>query len=225
MHSSLIGDSRVKGFKEHALTYKLSDNWSKPGARINQMEDLIRDCIIMHHGEDSYKNSLHIYISAGICDITKRLKGKGYEEVIVNLNEIESTKCKIIRSLNDIQKFTLNEGATPIFTTIYPMSLHDWNNNRLCQRKTTNLQHVELYPKMQTKMEEMIREVNTHIININVNIGVATPLIHKHLVHNRGKGNSSYKFNMLNDGCHPNQTLKIKIANSIAVAIKKNVPQ
>jgi hypothetical protein len=220
MHS-LIGDSRIKGFNEHALAFKLSDNWSKTGAGIQQMEDLIRDCVIMHHEEDMYEKSSQIYISAGICDLTKRLRGPKYEEVIVDIAESESTKDKILKSLNDLQKFALKEGATPIFTTIYPMSLFDWNNKRLNQNKTTNLRYVEDYPIMQTKMEQMIKDVNAHIVRISVNIGVATPLIHKHLVHNRGKGNTSFKYNLLSDGCHPNPALKIKIDNSIAVAIGK----
>jgi hypothetical protein len=219
--NSLIGDSRIKLFKVAALTNKLSDNWSTPGAGLLAMEDLVRDVIIMHHGEDQLEGKTHIYISAGICDLTYMLKAPGYKETIFKISTIEDTKTKFANSLNSIQTFTINEGAIPIFTTIYPMSIKDWNQTRLSQGKTKYLKYMDDYPAMQLALEETLVDINRMIVETNVKMGMATPLIHKTLIHNRSKG-KTFKYNLLADGCHPSMALKLKIVNSIAVAITKN---
>ena len=80
--NSLIGDSRVRGLRAGKLANLISDIWCIPGAKLSSLENSIRDTVILHHGEDEYDGKLHIYISAGICDLTKRLKSQNYQEVI-----------------------------------------------------------------------------------------------------------------------------------------------
>ena len=218
--NALIGDSRVKYLKLEYLN-ELSDNWSIPGAGVSKMEDLIQDCIIMHHGED-YNGKMHIYISAGLCDVTTKLKARNYEEIIFETNRCEELVAQTKTSLQHIHQMALKEDVIPIFTTIYPMSLKDWNITRLHQNKTSFLSYQNDYINMQNHLEASIEELNKFIVQLNVTIGMSTPLIHKHLVHYRSKGNTTYKFNLLIDGCHPSPTLKTNIANSIAQAIKKN---
>ena len=220
--NSLVGDSRTKNFKIDPLVKHLNDNWSKPGAGILAMEKLIRKSVIMHHGEDQFDGKLHIYISAGICDVTTRILDKDYEETIFDVTKSNAIKEKILKALDQIQRFTLSEDAMPIFTTIYPLSLKDWNNTRLRQNKTKTLRHSDKYDEMQQHLESLIEEINKKIVQLNVKIGMATPLIHKFLLHNRGKGKFAAKYNLLVDGCHPSPTLKQKIANSIKISISKN---
>ena len=218
--NALIGDSRVRSLKFEHLN-SLSENWVLPGAKIMGMEELIQDCVIMHHGED-YQGKMHVYISAGICDLTTKLKSKNYEEIIFESDKIDEIILKTMSSFKSIHQLSLREDVTPVFTTIYPMSLKAWNLNRLDQKKTSYLVHQTEYDVMQLHLEETLEELNKFIIQLNVTTGVTTPLVHKHLVHHRGKGNTTYKYNLLCDGCHPNTHLKSKIAHSIAQAIKKN---
>ena len=218
--NALIGDSRVRDFKSSYLGALLSDNWCLPGVGMAAMEDLIRDLIIMHHGEDDYGEKMHVYISVGICNITSRLKGINYEEVIFDLANANAISSNFLTLVDHIKSFALKEGVIPVFTTIYPIALGDWNERRLQQKKTSYLSHQQDYPAMQSKMEETIQTINKMLISTNVKTGVATPLIHKHLIHNRR--NSTFKYNLLFDGCHPSATFKIKISNTLAQAIKKN---
>ena len=218
--NALVGDSRVRSFKLNYLS-ELSDNWSLPGAGVRKMEDLIQDCIIMHHGED-YCGKMHIYISAGLCDLTTRLKTRHYEEIIFETVKCDEIKLQTKASLQHIHQFAIKEDVIPIFTTIYPMSLNDWNMNRLHQNKTSYLNYQDDYISMQNSLQALIEDLNKFIVQLNLSIGMTTPLIHKHLVHYRGKGNTTYKLNLLIDGCHPCPTLMSNIANSISQAIKKN---
>lgn len=221
--NALIGDSRVRDFKVHPLSNLIDDNWSLPGAGVLEMENLIRDSIINHHGEDNYFNlKMHVYISAGICDLTVKQKAVRYQETLFDLDSIDTTRLTFTNSLNYIQNYTIRENAIPIFTTIYPLSLKDWNLSRLRANKTTYLVHEDNYALMQSKLEELLMEINQYIVHLNGNLGMATPLIHKQMIHNRAKGNSTFKFNLLADGCHPNPVLKHNIVKCFAQAISKN---
>ena len=220
--NALIGDSRVRALKANFLGSKICDNWVKPGGCMLSMEELVKDEIIMHHGEDNFGEKIHMYISAGICDLTQRLKGTKYDEVIFDISNSEETMSKFLDSLSTIKSIVLKEGAIPIFLTIYPMSLSDWNQSRLNMNKTSYLCYATDYNIMQSMLEETVEIVNREIVNINVQSGVITPLIHKHIIHNRGKGKISFKYNLLSDGCHPNHTLQARIASTIGQAICKN---
>ena len=92
----------------------------------------------MYHGEHTYDGKLHIYISAGICNLTKRIKGQNYGETIFDLNNHHHTLANTIEELNYIQRYTLRENAIPIFCTINPLSLRSWNHIRLSQHKTSH---------------------------------------------------------------------------------------
>lgn len=221
--NSLIGDSRVRGLKFGPLANCINDLWFKPGARVLDMEDLVRDCVIMHHGEDTYDGKLHIYISAGICNITQRIKNNNYEEIIFNIDNADSVIDNAIRELDYIHKFTIAEGAVPIFTTIYPMSLARWNAVRLSQNKTKILNYADDYESMQVNMEGAVFMVNNHILELNKIVSMTTPNLWNQTKHHRGKkAKTSHKYNLLVDGCHPDSQLKLKIGESIAQAIGKN---
>ena len=113
-------------------------------------------------------------------------------------------------------------GATPIFTTIYSLDLATWNNIRLNQRKTSVLNYESDYNSMQIALNEAISLVNDAIITLNKNMMVATPMIHKCLLHNVRKGIKHWQYHKLVDGCHPNEPIKEDIANSLNRAIQLN---
>ena len=221
--NSLIGDSRSRGLKVGCAQQLISDLWCIPGAPLIRLDDEIRNSTILHHGVDYPIGRHHIYISAGICNLTTRLRDRNtnYEEVIFDIAQsnttIESTKDQIKK----LKKIAHYENADAIFCTIYPMSLKDWNNRRLAQNKTSNLKHSQSYKVMQTELNKAVDSINEFIFQINKSGNFSTPHFHKQITHNRKK-NIAYKFNMLTDGCHPNNTLVKKQANSLAIAIEKN---
>jgi hypothetical protein len=114
--------------------------------------------------------------------------GARHEEQIVLLNETENentvreTKCAI----SDLQNFILRHDAIPVFATIYPSSINEWNQHRLDQKKTEVLIHTENYESMQSKLVSMIYDINSFIMERNIDLKVSTPLTHKCLWHNRG---------------------------------------
>ena len=220
--NSLIGDSRVRGLKSGKLANLISDVWCLPGAKLSGLEDNIRDCVIFHHGEDEYEGKLNIYIAAGICDLTTGIKSHNYEEVIFDTPNMDSTIARVKRVLTDLNATAINQNAIPIFCTIYPMSLKDWNSKRLKQKKTSSLAHTDEYNSMQKALETSIDTINNFIYELNKNNQRSTPNLNNVLRHNRGKGNHSFKYNMLSDGCHPKEQLKKTIKDSLVQAIKRN---
>lgn len=220
--NSLIGDSRVRGLKSGSLSSRLSEVLCTPGAKLLMLEEDIRDVILSHHGEDLHEGKLHLYISAGICDITTRTKGRNYQEITFDNKRM----TQIIQNMNDnisqLNSMVKNEGALPIFCTIYPMSLKDYNASLLHDRKTLKLMHQGDYESMQRNLEYAIHKVNEHIVSVNSSNQMHTPFLNKCMQHSRGGGNFTVKFNLLKDGCHPNNLLKQKIISSLTTTIKKN---
>ena len=220
----LVGDSRAKGLGSY---YQLRGNlevWAKSGAGIRAIEGMVNDHFIMYHGgQPLFTEKTHYYISAGICDMTKRIQSKPqqYEEVTY-MDAPSETLHKMTSQLKKIQTQVLNLGATPIFTTIYSLDLATWNNIRLNQRKTSVLNYESDYNSMQIALNEAISLVNDAIITLNKNMMVATPMIHKCLLHNVRKGIKHWQYHKLVDGCHPNEPIKEDIANSLNRAIQLN---
>ena len=220
--NSLIGDSRVRGLKSGKLANLIDDQWCLPGAKLTSLDEAIKDVVILHHGEDEYDGKLNIYIAAGICDITTRLKAKKYEEVIFDTSSKDSTVTKVKEVLTSLNQLTIEQNAIPIFCTIYPMNLMVWNTNRLNKGKTFKLLHADDYKIMQRELESAIENINNHIFSLNKSNLKSTPNLHNILRRNRGKGNHSFKYSLLTDGCHPNNQMKNNIRISLAQAISKN---
>jgi hypothetical protein len=149
----LIGDSRVLSIKKSPVAHKLSeveDIWGKPGCTIRQCASLVEDNIIFHH-PPIVQGYNHYYINVGICDITNRLRSKGYEEVIFNN---DTTQAQMV--MNDLDKLSQNVwdmGAMSVFCTIPTMHLQTWNEVRLKQKKTTTLNYQDQYSRMQTELD------------------------------------------------------------------------
>lgn len=220
--NSLIGDSRVRGLKFGSLSNKLSEVLVAPGAGFSALEENVRDCVLFHHEDDKFDGKLHLYLSAGICNLTSKTKFKSYQEVIFNTDLSESLLSETKEEIMALNSLILNEGCTPIFCTVYPMSLHDWNFSRLHGGKTTHLSHSDTYPLMQSMLENAISSINSHIVELNSLNRVATPFFNRTIQHNRGKGHFNFKYNLLTDGCHPNHHLKTKLVSSLTTAINKN---
>lgn len=222
--NTLVGDSRAKGLANHSLVRGNLEVWAKPGAGLRSINQLINDHVIMYHGgQPLYLDKNHYYISAGICDITNRIKSRSdkYEEVTY-MEEPYKTLHSLTSQFKQIQSQVLDFGAIPIVTTIYPIDLATWNHIRLNQRKTSTLKFQSEYGSMQMALNEAINMLNDVIISLNKNVKVATPMIHKCLLHNVRKGIKHWQYHKLVDGCHPDDSLNDDIAKSLHRAIQLN---
>ena len=90
------------------------------------------------------------------------------------------------------------------------------------QKKTTHLEFTDQYEYMQGSLQAIIDDINTYIIQTNVNNDMHTPQLHQQVKHAKGKGKFVFKYNLLPDGVHPHDTIKQKWAHSLLQAISKN---
>ena len=220
----LLGDSRVRALNRENVN--IIKSWSIPGAKLYDLYEVVEG--ELSTALEEADEPPIVYVMAGICDLTYRIKrrcrGSPIDEVIIppleSINEvIDHSK----NAIDDLSRFIFRHGGIPNFCTIYPMALGDWNQHRLNKGKTTILTKADEYHQMQTKLEEMICEVNGEIINTNRANKLQTPLIHKCLEHNRGKNKPvTYKYNLLQDGCHPSPKLAKIIAKSLNKTITLN---
>ena len=216
----LVGDSRVRGFRDIVPRFEFPDVWSRPGGHIRDMLEWVDDLTILHHGEENTK--AHFYFAIGICDVTERLRGHNYDEVIFNNQLYQDRKPSIFREINDLILATRNQYAMPIFCTIPPLSLQKWNHHRLATNKTSHLVHINAYSQMQIDLENALTELNNHLTNINIGNGFATPMMHRDIEHNRGKGKKVVNYKTLIDGCHFSNSLLLKCKKTLMVAYTKN---
>ena len=72
---------------------------------------------------------------------------------------------------------------------------------------------------MQRNLEQAVIECNNHIIETNKNNKVHTPMVHLNMLRNR-KNKKYYLYKMLDDGCHPSESLIDEIIKSIYKNLK-----
>ena len=216
----LIGDSRVRGFKNILSKSLVEEVWAKPGGKLSAMEEMINDLNILHHGESNTRS--HFYIWVGICNLTKRIREGGYEEVIFSKQEMDEQRQSLYSQLESMATFVFNNYGSPIFCPIFPMHLHTWNCHRLKTRKTTKLMHRDNYAEMQEGLEQEVLLFNNRLIQINKENGMSTPMFNNDFIHSRGKGRVSPRYKELTDGCHPDEILLIRFKKSIMASINAN---
>ena len=149
-------------------------------------------------------------------------RSPGYQEVLFTDTK-EQAVHRLSATLQSVESQIKNAGATPIFCTICPGSLHDWNHKRYQDRVTSHLLHTEEYPAMQQELNQAIVEINNKIRSINSANGIFTPRIADTIVKNPGKNKAPrFHFSRLKDGVHPPMALKKKWAGLILEAIEQN---
>jgi hypothetical protein len=194
--------------------------WGKPGAKLGDCMSMVQDINILHH-PPLVEEKTDFYVMAGICNMTSRLKtNRPHYEEIVFTDKDEAVKSTF-REIEQLAKAILNEGARPIICTIPSMHLKTWNTIRLSQGKTSHLNYVAEYDRMQKDLDESLDDLNNLIAKFNSDAGVSTPFTHTSLLRNKhGKKYILYK--LLNDGCHPGDKMTLSIIHSLNTAIKKN---
>ena len=178
--------------------------------------------------EKAYEDTYYIekgfcYFLAGLPDINERIidKNEYYEEVIYTRESPQETAYRMDNILADISCNIKENNWTPVFSTVLPMSLSQWNYTRLSQHKTSYLLHHQQYQDMQPILNQAIEEVNRSITAINKSNRVHTPYIHNAITkvdHKKHK----YYFNRLPDGVHPDEDTTAKMINILITAIQEN---
>ena len=200
------------------------------GATVPELTKILEDKVYNFSSPSSSptKNT-HIYILAGSNDIThidnrhpsRHIK---YRECTYTGNvtdTIENIKQNITECSDTIK--SLN--ATPIFCTITPVNIKDYNQHMLRKRWTHTLIHEDKYPVWQSQIEEIIESVNTFIIHLNSSNSLTTPLCHKCIIRHHGKRRRGFKaisWNLLKDGIHGDDKIKKQWTICILNAIAKN---
>ena len=87
------------------------------------------------------------------------------------------------------------------------------------KKNPTHLEFTDQYEYMQASLQSIIDDINTYIIQTNVNNDMHTPQLHQQVKHAKGKGKFVFKYNLLQDGVHPHDTIKQKWAHSLLQAI------
>lgn len=157
----------------------------------------------------------HMYIMAGIPDLTIKLKDKNYQEVIFMGSPPETVPGYEVQ-LSKAASAIMGLGWKPVFCPIIPMSLRDWN----VPCRTTYLIHYHHYNDMQVLLENTIIDINHIIRAVNKSNRVHTPNIQRNII-NVDHGRTKYMYNRLHDGCHPTDSAAVKwvqlIKKSIAI--------
>ena len=170
----------------------------------------------------------HVYVMAGICDITYKVKsGHGphrYTECLYS-EEPSLTIERVKNEINNCARKIEGAGAVPCFCTIVPSSIKGYNNHLLNIGKTTKHLHTDKYASMQRNLELAINEINSYIIDTNHSRNMSTPLTHTSIRKRHGtKPRHYYKYDyrQLKDGVHGNASTRTKWAAALQGAIKLN---
>ena len=169
----------------------------RPGAKLAQLTQCANQMLSTSNKQG--KAPGHVHYMAGIPDLTSKIRDKGYQEVV-----FMGTPADSVPALeNEVMKtatMTKKMGWTPVFCTITPMSLTDWNS----PVRTPYLIHFKQYDDMQVLLEKTIAAANHIIRAVNKSNGVYTPNLQNQIVKIH-QGKVKYMYNRLTDGCHPNK--------------------
>ena len=222
----VVGSSRTRDLDkvEPLKSNETVEVWTRPGGRYADMKALIDQHLIYHHGGPNLNHGQsHVYVVAGLCDITEKIKNKNshYQEIIFRENpEIAITRIK--SSIKDLQSYILSQNLIPIFCTIVPSHLEKQNLHSFDKGYTDHLDFISQYHNMQDEAMKVFEHLNTHIPIINSSLNMATPNVHNSVFHNKSGGKKYFQFSKLADGCHPTSELKTIWAKHIDRAIKEN---
>ena len=218
----LIATSRGGGIKsrmprnEHRVMSRVY-----PGARIKTLTSKA-DKILKNLRCNT--RDTHVYIMGGINDVTHKIRGWNYTEVIYT-EEPHKTITRIIKDIDDCAEKIKSHGAKPIFSTIAACDIARYNTHMLEDKHWTHtLKHTDKYEDMQTRLEQTVEEVNKYIIHINQSTSTSTPFTHSIVHKRRGKRPHYYKwdYKMLWDGVHGTEKTKQGWAHCISKAIQTN---
>ena len=214
----IVATSRGRGLQDLAKRREDTVLSVHPGASLRKLE---REALrLLKHVPSS--SDTHLYFVAGLPDVTHRhqfcfqLRGRRrkYEEVIMPTYPIDKITDDITSLFKSTAEKIKNANATPIFSTICPMSLDTWNHRRLSQHRTSHLSSFPYYPLMQEKHESVILRINQEIHLLNKSYNMHTPRLAKSVMYHR-KGQLRCRYGRLVDGVHPNHNLQLEWVDTL----------
>ena len=195
-----------------------------PGAKLADLTDKAK-AIIPPPSSRIIKRT-HVYFLCGVPDLSKLEKSYNpkYRECIFD-KDPSALADQYKNQLRSTQQEILRHGALPIFPTIPKFSLEIYNNHQLEKNNTSYLKHQENYKQMQSDLDSVIDSVNSYIHILNKSINVSTPFLHNTIRQRRGSHPNRYyiqQYEKFRDGLHASDSLCIRWAEVLSIAIQKN---
>ena len=161
-----------------------------------------------------------VYLTAVIPDLctlsTDRIKRCEENFLDLEQDHLSCFKEKII----DVELKLKEIDCKVIFATIATISFRMWNHYRLCIGRTTYLTKEEKYDDMQDRLNYILHELNSFIIERNTCNGVFTSFLHNPVQKQRKSGKIKYSYSKLIDGVHP--TSELSEVWKARIVLKKN---
>jgi len=199
----------------------------KPGGTLSQLEDIIKKSV--PSPRPLHTEQTHIYIIAGIPDITHKIHGDThtpkYTECIYT-GKKEETIEEIKQKMENIQTTIESKNAKPIFCTITNINISHYNNHLLKTKKTNTLHHSQQYDAMQEDITYIIDQLNHHIKRVNYANKVSTPFLHSAVRTRKGNKKKKYfysdNWDRLYDGIHATTNTRKQWAKTLSRSITLN---
>jgi hypothetical protein len=168
----------------------------RPGAKLSQLRQSAHQ--VLQNAKKQGKATGHVYYLAGIPDLTTKIRGEDCYQEVVYMGTPSETVPLLETELIATAKMTQEMGWTPVFCTISPMSLKDWNSSA----RTPYLLHHNQYGDMQALLENTVIAANHVIRSLNKSNRVYTPNLQRQIA-KISHGKVKFMYNRLYDGCHP----------------------
>ena len=176
----IVATSRGKGLQPIKHEVKHTSLHYKGGAKIAELVKTASE--ILEKTDLNSSEPVFVYFVAGLPDVTTKNEDTLYlHGFTAPYQEITFPECPEAAAVRVIQEFQhasnaiRQYNATPVFSTIAPISLSSWNYIRLYQHKTALLKFSHLYQYHQINLCHAIKTINSGIGRINQANGVATP--------------------------------------------------
>ena len=172
-----------------------------------------------------------VYFVAGLPDVTTKLESilwlhrfsAPYQEVIFP-EKPQSAANRVIAEFRRTNNIIKQHNAIPVFGTVAPINIEDWNRERLRQQKTAVLNHTAKYRRMQRALTDTIKIINSALGYINKENCVATPKLAEKVTARRRSDKSLrvLKRKFVRDGVHLKKRTKSTWVSCLKRVIKKN---
>jgi len=219
----LVASSRGGGLARRITKHQVKCRVTSGG----KISELTKEAVTLIPPVHRYRLKTHVYIMAGLPDITVKTKSTHQGEIYTEVTYTEDIQDTVNRVTNEIkigEEKIKEAGATPIFCTITSCSIESYNQHLLTSGSTKHLLHQNSYKEMQSNLESAIKEVNAFIISTNNANNISTPYCHSVIHRRRGAKKNYFKwvYENLWDGVHGTDNTKEGWANCISCAIKAN---
>ena len=186
----------------------------RPGAKLTQLKQCANQVLLTANKQG--KAPGHVYYMAGIPDLTTKIRGDDSYQEVVFMGTPLTTVPILEKEIISTASMTFKQGWTPVFCTITPMSLRDWNS----ADRTPYILHHNQYEDMQVLLENTVIAANHVIRSINKSNRVYTPNLQRQIVKTKN-GKTKFLYNRLPDGCHPCES----VVNEWAKIMKRSMSE